>query len=133
MKEYDPALAGLQKAKENLLDAEEAYLGKRYNACVNRAYYSIFQSALAVLMYEKYLPTREENYRHDFVQAEFIGKLIKKKKVFRQELGGYFNYVLVMRQVADYRFTMISEGVANRCLHHAREFVKSISERMEYE
>jgi uncharacterized protein (UPF0332 family) len=46
----------MSRAKETLQDAELLADGKRWNACVNRLYYSCFYAVSALLLKNNFLP-----------------------------------------------------------------------------
>jgi uncharacterized protein (UPF0332 family) len=71
----------LAKAEESLAGAESEFANGRYDNCANRCYYACFQAAIYALMREGIEP-RGGQWGHDFVQAEFNGRLVNRRKLF---------------------------------------------------
>lgn len=70
--------AYLSKATESLATAESEFTMGRYKSCANRCYYACFQAAVAALIREGMRP--RGYWGHDFVQGQFVGLLIKRRK-----------------------------------------------------
>ena len=114
----------LEKAQENLEAAEGEYANRRYNSCANRAYYACFQAAIYALIAAG-IRARDPRgaWGHDFVQAEFNGRLIGRQKRYPAELRATLNENYGLRETADYSTNMVTEVKARRSLARAREFV----------
>jgi uncharacterized protein (UPF0332 family) len=117
----------LEKAVENLDIAQVAFDNGAYNAVANRAYYAAFQSAIAALAREGI--THEDN-PHSWVQAQFSGILIQRRKLFSSLLKSHLLDMQRMRDDADYSTQMISKSKARTQLRQATEFVSSIQKVM---
>jgi uncharacterized protein (UPF0332 family) len=74
----------LTKAIESLLTAESEFANGRYNSCANRSYYACFHAAIAAILNEGIRPVGQWN--HQYVQAQFVGVLINKRKRYESEL-----------------------------------------------
>ncbi len=118
------------KARENLAAAECEFGQGRHNACANRAYYAMFHAAVAALLAFGVQPPGAR-LDHGWVQAAFNERLIKRRKVYPASLAPELLKVMAVRDTADYRDEMISRKVANRVLRRARNFVETISEKLE--
>jgi len=116
----------LNKAKENLKAAEVLLESGCYNASSNRAYFSAFHSALAVLL--NYGIKIEIN--HGKVQAFFSSELIHRRKIFPAKLKSYLQDMRIIREIADYSETDISKSKCNLQINMAKEFINIISERI---
>jgi uncharacterized protein (UPF0332 family) len=116
-----------QKARESLAGAESEYVNRRYNNCANRSYYACFQAAVYALSQAGIRPrgTRAQ-WGHDFVQAEFIGQLIHRRKVYPTSLREALIRTFVLRQAADYGQESVGETQVYRVLQRASEFVEAI-------
>jgi uncharacterized protein (UPF0332 family) len=120
----------LQKATENLQAASSELASQRYNSCANRAYYAAFQAALWALSHEGTRPPRQDRYwGHDFVQAQFSGALINRRKVYPSSLRSALTDLYKLRVQADYETTLVDEIRAYRAVRKAREFVNAVLER----
>ncbi len=73
------------KAQENLASAWSEYINGRYNACANRLYYSAFHATIVALL-DAEVPARTGRWGHDYVQSQFAGQLIVRRKLFGAEL-----------------------------------------------
>jgi uncharacterized protein (UPF0332 family) len=118
----------LQKARENLEDAEAALQAGRYNASVNRAYYAAFQAAIAALAEENI--THDKN-PHSWVQAQFSERLIKARKHYPSKLASYLLDMQRMRDIADYKPTMSSKKTAKEQCAQSKEFLSIILSRVQ--
>src|SRR5438876_10081992 len=93
----------LAKATESLLTAESEFANGRYNNCANRCYYACFQAAIAALLRAGIAPSRGRGqWGHDFVQGEFVGILVNRRKLYPAELRDTLALILKVRQAADY-------------------------------
>lgn len=115
----------LQKAEESLAGAESEFANGRYNNCANRSYYACFQAAIAALIRAGIQP-RGVQWGHDFVQAEFVGQLINRRKLYPAALRDALVRNLGLRQTADYRKDQVTHTQASRALRRAREFVSAV-------
>lgn len=116
----------LIKARENLRIAEYSFEQKCFNVCVSRAYYAMFQAALAALV-EADLLAKDKRADHGWVQATFNERFIKRKKVYLASFKSMLMDTMITRHIADYRTKMVSRGLANKSLKAARQFVKTVT------
>ena len=83
----DDAIVFLAKAQESLAGAESEFANGRYNNCANRCYYACFQAGIAALIRAGVQPKSADRlWGHDFVQAEFVGRLINRRKLYPSTL-----------------------------------------------
>ena len=77
------ALYRLERAKQDLSDAEFSYQNRRYLNANNRAYYAIFHAIKAVLALEKIDFKRHKDvlayFNQHYVKTEIFPKIISKK------------------------------------------------------
>jgi uncharacterized protein (UPF0332 family) len=118
----------LAKAQENLLDAEQAFEKGRYNASANRAYYAVFQAAIAALAQDNI--THEKN-PHSWVQAQFSGVLVKRRKRYPASIASLLLPMQELRDTADYKMQFVSKNAASKQIRHAKEFLSPILERLQ--
>ncbi len=116
----------LAKAAESLLSAESEFSNGRYNSCANRCYYACFQAAIAALLIENIRPAG--NWGHGFVQGQFVGQLVNRRKQFSADLGRTLPEIQIMRDQADYRPVHITETQAGRALRKTRVFVTAVQQ-----
>ena len=115
----------LFKAAESLASAEADFAARRYNSCANRAYYAAFQGAVCALSRAGIGPPQGE-WGHSFVQAEFVGQLINRRKTYPADLRATLLDNLVLRHRADYDTQQVTEAQAFRALHRTRGFLDAI-------
>ena len=120
------AIAGwIVKSEENLTAAELCLEYGLRNASVNRAYYAMFQAAIAALT--KFgIPRRGERWGHNYVQAQFSNALIQRRKVLPGRFKKALPDIMAHRHEADYSTTQISSKIANLTLRLAQSFVQQI-------
>jgi len=119
----------LEKAKENLSDAEDAFKNGRYNACGNRAYFASYQAAIALLVRSGTQLPSKLDFKHSWMQANFVTNFIKRKKVFSSSFSNHLND-LRSREIADYRPESLSKKDAKYALNKANEFCKLIAKEI---
>ncbi len=120
----------LEKALECLAGAESEFAERRYNNCVNRCYYGCFQSAIAALLHDGILLTGgRTTWGHDFVQAQFVGQLINRRKVYASGLRDSLARNLILRHTADYTIEPITETQAARAVRRTRDFLRAVETR----
>ncbi len=120
----------LAKARESLAGAESEFAAGRYNNCANRCYYACFQAAIHALIQVGIYPSgRRRQWGHDFVQAEFVDKLIDRRKVYSTDLRKALAETLALRETADYTGDKLTEKEMARNLRRAQGFVEEILNR----
>ena len=113
------------KAAENLAVADWCQEQGHFNACANRFYYAMFHAALAALLKHGMKPSGEK-IGHDWVQANFSGQLIHRRKVFPRKFRQYLVKAFRVRVAADYQLMPVSKNLVTNELKKAREFVNTI-------
>ena len=115
----------LLKGEESLSGAESEFANARYNNCANRCYYACFQAAIAALLTEG-IQSRGEQWSHTFVQGQFVGQLVNRRKRYAASLRDVLARTLILRQTADYEPDQVTSLRASRALRRTREFVEAI-------
>lgn len=116
------------RARESLAGAASELQQGRYNNCANRSYSACFQAAIAALDEADVKPSgKGGKWRHDWVQAQFGGTLVNRRKRFPSELSPFFNDVRKVREQADYQAIPVAEVLANRTFSRARRFVEALT------
>jgi uncharacterized protein (UPF0332 family) len=117
----------LDKAQESLAGAQSEFVNGRYNNCANRCYYACFQAALYALEQAGIQPTSTPGrWGHDFVQAQFAGQLVNRRKLYPRELHEALVRTYILRQVADYHRDVVAETQAGRALRRTQAFLAAI-------
>lgn len=117
----------LDKAQESLDGAESEFANRRYNNAANRCYYACFQAAVHALRRAGIQPPgRKDQWGHDFVQAQFIGELINRRKLYPGDLRQTLLQNYRLREVADYETDHVSEVRAARAVRRTAEFVGTV-------
>src|SRR4051794_13293719 len=108
-----------EKALENIDSAASEFSNRRYNASANRAYYACFQAAIVALMRGGVRPPGSQ-WGHSFVQAQFAGQLVSKRKMYPSALRDTLPRLEELRERADYRTAHVSQPQALRALRRAQ-------------
>jgi uncharacterized protein (UPF0332 family) len=116
----------LSKSAENLAVAQLCFDNDHFNACANRLYYAMFHAGAAALLKNGIIPPKE-NIGHDWLQANFSGQLIQRRKVFPARFKPYLSGAQALRDIADYKSYSVSKNVAARELNKAKDFVNGVS------
>lgn len=120
----------LAKAEENLDIAIVALERERYNAATNRAYYAAFQAAVAALAAENVKP-QGHRIPHDWLQAQFSGILIHRRKLYPAHFASYLPKMQELRDTADYKDISINKSAATAQIKKAHEFVSHILQKLQ--
>ncbi len=110
----------LEKAEESFDAAKLCFDRGLFNACMNRAYYSALQVAIAALADRG---IRRDKIDHKQVQSDFSGELIIRRKVYPAKIRYYLSDMQLVRNIADYTGEKISRKLASRWLSKAEEFL----------
>lgn len=110
------------KADENKNAAQLCIENDFYNACANRAYYSMYHAAIAILIARGFPPTQKQ-IDHNWVQSTFARELINRKKIFPGKIGKYLLDAQIIRNDADYDEASINKKKAKRQLTRCQEFI----------
>jgi uncharacterized protein (UPF0332 family) len=117
-----------EKALESLNAAELCFQQKMYNSTANRAYYAMFQAAIAALE-QVGVRAAKGSWGHDTLQAVFADQLIRQRKLYPRHFASFLPNGFQTRQLADYGNEMLSQRKARTILRWAREFVKQVEEK----
>ena len=116
----------LSKAETNLLAAERDFASNSYDPCISRAYFSAFHSAISALLALTDFQQRGRYWDHGEVAAEFVRRLIHRRKVFPRTLASTLEDLKSRRHQADYDSRRAGARVAEQSLRKARQFVESV-------
>src|SRR5206468_3900009 len=117
----------LDKAEENLAAAESEFANRRYNSCASRGYYACYQAAIYALIQAGIQPSsRAGQWGHDFVQAQFNGELVNRRKLYPSSLRDVLRQTYALRVKADYELDHVREIRAARALSKVTDFVEAI-------
>jgi uncharacterized protein (UPF0332 family) len=116
-----------EKALENIDSAGSELTNRRYNASANRAYYAAFHAALVALLRAGIEPLGGQ-WGHAFVQAQFAGQLVTRRKAYPAALRDTLPRLAELRERADYALTHVSQTQAERALRRARAFFDAIEQ-----
>jgi uncharacterized protein (UPF0332 family) len=116
----------MDKASENLAAAQLCFDHGYFNACANRLYYAMFQAGAAALLKHGLLPPKEQ-IGHDWLQSNFAGQLIHRRKIFSAKFRAYLSDAYRVRTLADYKSFSVSKKVALNELKKAKKFINAIN------
>ena len=123
-KSRDLALYRLKQAEESLDEAKYLYSGgMSARSVINRAYYAMFYSVLALLIFEPF-----SSSKHSGVISYFNRRFIKAG-LFPEDLGRAINKAFDLRQRGDYREEVVlTREQVSPYLDWANEFLVAIRE-----
>jgi uncharacterized protein (UPF0332 family) len=117
------------KARESLAGGVSEFVNHRYNNSANRSYYAIFQAAIHALLAAGIRPLgATDQWGHDYVQAQFVGQLINRRKRYPTDLRNMFEQNYRLREAADYRRDPVTEVRAARAVQRAETFVTAVGQ-----
>jgi uncharacterized protein (UPF0332 family) len=125
-KKRELAMYRLAQAEESLAEAEYLLRGEKSpRSVINRVYYSMFYSILALLIFEPY-----SSSKHSGVLAYFNQHFIKTG-LLSEDLGRAVNKAFDLRQRADYREQIvIAHDQVAPFLDEARRFLNSTRDHL---
>ncbi|MBI3325915.1 MAG: hypothetical protein HYZ81_04330 [Nitrospinae bacterium] len=71
------------------------------------------------------------DWDHSAVQAEFVSRLITRRKVLSRDLRTILPELMILRLTADYRPLAISRRQADRALRRAEQFLEAVAHAVE--
>ena len=118
----------LRKAEESLAGAEREFAAGAYNNAANRCYYACFQAAAAALLAAGLQPPGQ--WSHRYVQSQFVGQLIARRKLYPSELRAVLIDSYNLRISGDYRPGHVTRASVAGAEARARAFVAAVRERL---
>jgi uncharacterized protein (UPF0332 family) len=132
MIELDSDGVFLEKAEESLAGATSEFVNDRHNNTANRCYYACFQAAIYALSRAGIRPPGgSSEWGHDFVQAQFAGQLINRRKLYPTELRTTLEQNYRLRTTADYERVRITEIRAARAVRRTEAFLEAVRQQVE--
>jgi uncharacterized protein (UPF0332 family) len=112
----------LRQAEESLEEARFLLEGKKSaRSIINRVYYAMFYSVLALLVYEPY-----SSSKHSGVLSYFNKRFIKEK-IFHENLGRAITKAFELRQRSDYReYCDLNYDQVVPLITEAEKFIQSV-------
>ena len=128
-KKRELALHRLQQAEESLDEARFLFEGQKSpRSVINRAYYAMYYSVLALLIFESYSSSKHSGVLSYFNQRFIKGYLIP------QDVGRAINRAFDLRQRGDYReYVTVSRKQAEPFLIEARRFIDTVQSYLKAE
>ena len=121
----------LTKAEESLRGAESEFAQSRYNNVANRCYDACFQTAVAALHHAGIAPRGgRSEWGHAFMQAEFVGRLIRRRRLYPTALHQVLARNLTLRHTADYAPDLVNQTQVARALQRTQDFLAAIREQV---
>jgi len=122
MVDADDAL--VREATVSLAGAESEFAAGRYDNAANRGYYACYQAAVAALRRAGVPPLGGgSQWSYAAVQAQFVGRLINRRKAYPGELRDVLPFTFALRRTADYEERSLTRAQAAQGLRQARRFV----------
>ena len=128
----DEASVYLEKAEESLAGAESEVTSGRYNNCANPAYYACFQAAIAALIRAGIRPSKgNAEWTHAFVQSQFNGQLVNRRKRYPASVRPVLGEALVTRERGDDKPVLVNQARAMQSLRGAKILVAAVRDDRE--
>lgn len=126
----DYATYRLERAREDLKAARLLFQNGNYRVANNRAYYAMFHSMRAVLVFDNF-----DSSKHSGVIAEFRRKYIKEG-IFPKEMSQMIGSAFIIRNASDYDDMFVAskndtqEQIENAeyVLNKVEEYIANIKE-----
>lgn len=126
----DYATYRLERAREDLKAARLLFQNDNYRVANNRAYYAMFHSMRAVLVFDNF-----DSSKHSGVIAEFRRKYIKEG-IFSKEMSQMIGSAFIIRNASDYDDMFVAskndtqEQIENAeyVLNKVEEYIANIKE-----
>lgn len=117
----------LKQAEESIDEADFLLHGRKSpRSVINRAYYGMFYSVLALLIFEPYASSK-----HSGVLGYFNRRFVKTG-IFPEELGRVINKAFELRQRGDYReLEELSYDLVRPFIDQSRRFVQVVKDYLE--
>jgi uncharacterized protein (UPF0332 family) len=107
--------------------AQSELVNGRFNSCASRAYYACYQAAIFALIQSGIHSTgSRRDWSHEFVQAQFNGVLINRRRLYPVSIRNTLNENYMLRLTADYGTVLVTEVRAGRAVARAERFVEDI-------
>ncbi|NFG25150.1 HEPN domain-containing protein [Clostridium botulinum] len=126
-----------EKALESIEASNQLYNDKKYNSCVNRAYYGMFQIILHKIDINKQLDA--VNYQaknsklgtHNFTMKWYIDNILGKRvKINDKILANRCSSTLRdLRHKADYSKESIDEKIAKNAIKYTKDFYNIVKNK----
>ncbi len=84
---------------------------------------AVADAAIAALLAEGIKPLSGSQWGHDYVQTQFAGQLIGRRKLYATNMGGVLLHMLAPRRVGDYTPDSVTPKAAERAVRQAHTFV----------
>jgi uncharacterized protein (UPF0332 family) len=112
------------KSEESLVSSEADFVANRFNRCARGSYYAAFQAAIAALIAEQILARGK--WGHDFVQSEFGGRLVYRRKTYEAGFRALLPAAMRLRADADYTESRIHRRDIAPVLEEVRRLVAAV-------
>ena len=123
-----------EKAIESIESSEKLFLEKKYNSCVNRAYYGMFQIILHKIDLSKQLESvnlQAQNSKmgtHNFTIRWYIDNVLEKRVKARDKIlaNRCSSTLRDLRHKADYSKIEMDEKIAKSAIRYTKDFYKIV-------
>ena len=114
----------LKQAKETVDEAEYLFEGgKSPRSVINRAYYAMYYSILALLIFEQFVSSKHSG------MLSFFNKQYIKNEKSPKEMGRWINKAFELRQQGDYRECAdLAYEQVEPYIEYAKTFIQRVEE-----
>jgi len=116
----------LLRSKENLKEMDVLLKSELYYGAVNRAYYAIFHSISALILFD-----HEMQFSSHKAVISYFGKHYAKEGKAPQKYHRIFINTFNIRQMSDYDYdAIVSKEQADKIAKNVREIVEYVDEKL---
>lgn len=125
------------KAMESIESSEKLFAEKKYNSCVNRAYYGMFQIILHKIDLNKQLEfvnfqaKNSELGSHNFTINWYIDNILGKRVRIQEKIlaNRCSSTLRDLRHKADYSKEEMNEKIAKNAIKHTKDFYNIVKNK----
>ncbi|RII32873.1 hypothetical protein D2A34_22015 [Clostridium chromiireducens] len=126
-----------EKAKESLDASDKLYEEKKYNSCVNRAYYGMFQIILHKIDLSKELDGVNTEAKkstmgsHNYTITWYMDNILSKRIDFNDKLlaNRCTQTLRDLRHKADYSKEPMDDRIAKNAIRHSKDFYRIVKNK----
>lgn len=126
-----------EKAIESIESSEKLFVEKKYNSCVNRAYYGMFQIILHKIDLNEQLAAVNDQAKnsklgsHNFTIQWYIDNVLGRRVKLQDKIlaNRCSSTLRDLRHKADYSKDEMNEKIAKSAIKHTKDFYKIVKNK----
>lgn len=117
----------LARAQASLHAAQLCLEHRLFDSAVNRAYFAMFQAAIAALEAQG---TKRKEWTHKGVHSDFVHAFVRRRKVVPLGFANVLPTMMDLRHKADYEHPGVSQRQAKRAVQEAHNFISLLQQEV---